>query len=154
MPFSLNEARWWFGWINPRDLPKIAAEALAQGYDTSALRQLAGLDANSRLDPGQLFRTALQELGRPSLSRVEAGKAIARHFASEIVNGKISPFKGCNEIYKVQRHCEELEGDLLPFAGYSSEPETGHTSEAIIREARELLQEWGEVGSGDTPDNA
>ncbi|MEV6219757.1 hypothetical protein [Nocardia sp. NPDC051833] len=51
------------GELYPEDLPMAAAEALAQGYDTPALVELACLHRTETGEAPALFRTALAELG-------------------------------------------------------------------------------------------
>ncbi|MEU8543930.1 hypothetical protein AB0C52_28725 [Streptomyces sp. NPDC048717] len=78
--------------IPAEDLPMIAAEALAAGADTPALRELAGLPR--RADPRDIrdvFEQALREAGiglpEPGLARRHA----LRRAAARLVAGAIEP---------------------------------------------------------------
>ncbi|MFI5801273.1 hypothetical protein [Streptomyces sp. NPDC051561] len=88
-PMSLEEAAWLYraDEVCPKDLPMTAAEALAAGVDSPALRELAGLprNADSR-DLCDAFEQALAELEialpEPAPARRHALRRLAVRFAA------------------------------------------------------------------------
>ncbi len=69
----------------PADLPMVAAQALARGLDSPALREVAGL---GRADPAEeLFTEALAELGLSWPTPGQAHLYAARHLCSRLLGG-------------------------------------------------------------------
>ncbi len=56
-------ALWRLGKIPPERLPTIAVEALENGFDSPSLRKLAGLQAPTTTDIGDLFEAVSTEIG-------------------------------------------------------------------------------------------
>ena len=70
---QLAVAKWVLGLLTSEELPKIAMDALQNGLDTPALRQLAGELRPIMADVGPLFKKVLVQLGTNLPSRREAG---------------------------------------------------------------------------------
>ena len=68
----LLQVRWVLGGLRPEDLPDYAALALEQGFDGTALRQLAGLVRPTLADLGTLPEKAFTEIGLPPIDTDEA----------------------------------------------------------------------------------
>jgi hypothetical protein len=134
------------GDVSADDLPAVAVQALEDGYDSLALRQLAlagQLDSHERR---VLFCRALEEVGLSIPSRREAGLAAARSIAEGILNGTTMPYPGAKEIWsKVYTRCPEL-AELKAFVGFASEYEDDdrHREEyvrLIVEECKALLSQ-------------
>ena len=92
-------ARWCAGCLYPEDLPGFAADALEAGFDGPALRALAGMRRPIGEDVGDLREKAIQEVGEPPLSTMEAALILCRKIAKEIVDGTVAPIKGASMIH-------------------------------------------------------
>ncbi|HKD81397.1 MAG TPA: hypothetical protein VKH81_17010 [Candidatus Angelobacter sp.] len=66
---GLLQARWVLNGIRPEDLPDLAALALEQGYDGSALSQLAGLVKPTLADLENLPQKAFADMGLPPIEK-------------------------------------------------------------------------------------
>ncbi len=126
----------------PEELPGLAARALAEGLDSPALRELAGLSRNDPRQARDLFAVAMEQLGvEAPASRWDA----ARLWASEIVDGTLAPYEGARLIWW---HCWEELGrpdELTPFVGLASECEDDPGRRRlyenyIVVEARRLVR--------------
>lgn len=83
------------------DLPAIAAEALANEFDSPALRILAGSDpAEPPAALWELFSKAVRELGLPFPSRLNAARIVLQSYLRDIAQRKISPVAGVKRILK------------------------------------------------------
>lgn len=69
---QLLQARWVLGGINAADLPQYAVLALQQGFDCTALRQLAGLVKPTRADLEGLPDKVFLQLGLKPMEREQA----------------------------------------------------------------------------------
>ncbi|MDF3145326.1 MULTISPECIES: hypothetical protein [unclassified Streptomyces] len=78
--------------LPPEELPMLAAHSLADGRDSPALRELAGLPRRS--DPveiRQLYVLALGELGIPLPDEETAGRCLLVSLAFGLAKGELSP---------------------------------------------------------------
>ncbi|QLH22571.1 hypothetical protein [Streptomyces sp. Rer75] len=86
------------------ELPMLAAEALARGVDSPALRTLAGL---SRADASrELFWQAMAELGFPRPDPETAWHHRMRWAAQSLLRGELSPYDASDQIYWCASHLE------------------------------------------------
>ncbi|MFJ7075494.1 hypothetical protein [Streptomyces sp. NPDC098781] len=137
----------------PEDLPMIAALALADGLESPALVELAGL---SRRDPPadirDLFTEALAELGLPMPRVEEAWIDRMLDAARAMLSGSLSPYEASDEIYWCLCHLDRTDRvtePMLLFAGLWSNwedwPDGRPTIEQNMREAAaDLLRSHGE----------
>lgn len=92
------------------DLPMIAAEALADGLDSPALVELAGL---SRRDPPadirDLFVEAMAELGLPLPGVEDAWRERMLGAAEGMLTSSLTPYEASNEIYWCACHLERTD---------------------------------------------
>jgi hypothetical protein len=139
-------ALWSFGWLPSDRLPAVAIDALEQGIESPSIIELASAD--SAADPRLhcLFEKVLMELGRPKLTKPEAGRIIARDYADRICKGEVTAVDGARAIWRVSLECDDLSHELGVFGGRVSEyeglpagPEREHFSEIIVAEAKELI---------------
>jgi len=89
------------------ELPNIAVELLARGFDTPLVRQIAGLHRPTLRDAGALFERVLAELGRAEMSREEVARVIARDLAQRVLAGQLAP-----------REAAERGSSFCPDTGY------------------------------------
>ncbi len=123
MDLQLVQARWVLGHIPSAEVPRIAGEALEAGFDTPALRQLAGEKNPIMSDVGPVFERAFKELGKEPLARESAGQVIARWWARSILRGDSTPYEGAKAIWS--EVCDPLGdgGELFVFKALASEHE-------------------------------
>lgn len=103
------------------DLPNIASDALVRGLDSPALRELAGTVGDDFWQVKRLFERALRELGYELPDEQGALWRLARHKASEIVAGCVTPTEGAHWIWSHVCDRPQSGGDLRVFIGLASE---------------------------------
>ncbi|MFD8571180.1 hypothetical protein [Streptomyces sp. NPDC057694] len=135
------------------DLPMIAALALADGLESPALIDLAGL---SRRDPAadirDLFAQALAELGRPLPGAEEAWRERMLDTARALLSGSLPPYEACDEIYWCACHLERpgsaselVVGFLGLWSSWEDRPDRRPAIERDMRAAAaDLLRSHGE----------
>ena len=125
-------------------LPSLAVKLLAEGYDSSALRMLAGLTESQMDEAGPLFKQALLEIGCSLPSPREAVLRLARETAMQILQGEIAPYEGGKRIWDLSLKIDHVVPELHPFVYAASEwedrPEDRPLFErGILEEARVLV---------------
>jgi hypothetical protein len=125
-------------------LPAMATEALSNGIDSPSLRELAGTSSSEVRDARDLFVQASQELGIETPSNVDARRQLARHWASQILDGSLSPRDGAGRIWWKAANPLNKPDDLIVFVGLASEWDDypNHRAEldgAIVEAARTLV---------------
>jgi len=96
-------AKWHLGSANAKDAAQWATDALEDGFDSPALRQLAGLDLNllaSRHEAKDILRKAIGELSIPFPEKGAALRSYAAYIAGEIESGRLDPVSGVKEVHK------------------------------------------------------
>ena len=91
---------YYFGDLQYWKLPRIAADALEQGFDGPALRRLAGITnpVEAEMDPKQID-CAFREMGVDApVSRDQARLVLAAHSISEALNGLSNVFDAATHI--------------------------------------------------------
>lgn len=142
---ELALARLVIGSQPPEDLPDLATAAMVNGLDSPSLRQLAGTSRRDYQDARDLFLSAVDELGitqpTPDLARWH----LVRHWATEMVEGRLSAIKGSRLIWwEAWEHLGRPDS-LTAFVGLASEWEDDevHRSQYeadMLDEARRLLR--------------
>src|SRR5580700_4497761 len=96
-------------------LPTLAAEALAAGVDSPALRAAAAVNSRDVRDARDLFLEALSELGIAASDEQSAAWRLARHTCGKIVNSNLDPYEGVLQIWsELSDHMVDT-GDLRIF---------------------------------------
>lgn len=135
----------------PTEIPDIASQLLAEGYDSKYLRLAAGEDWRS-LGITDLFRQALHEIGLLPVPPEQAALTLMRYIADGIRLDKISEFDGIHEIWEVIRLVPSLCG-MSPFddivktksAMWSYWLYHAEHNKTLVREyADRILKEYGE----------
>jgi len=128
-------------------LPDVAVAALTEGYDTPALRELAGTRHADVRDGRELFERALDELGQRPVTEATARRALVSYWMTEMLEGRLTPREGAGLIWW-EGWIPLVDHDLAEFAGLADEwddlPELRPLLEARILElARRRLAERG-----------
>ncbi|MFB7949945.1 hypothetical protein ACFC6L_34135 [Kitasatospora phosalacinea] len=90
--FGEAACRYREGVVRPEDLPMIAAEALAAGLDSPALRELAGLPRNAASDDvHDACAQALAECGLALPDPATARRHALRRLAVRLLDGPVDP---------------------------------------------------------------
>ena len=103
MNMEVITARWVLDLLPSEEIPKVATEALVEGFDTPSLRIIAGISNPVLSEIKPIFEKALQELQIAKSSREEAALILSRHYAQQIINGIITPYEGASE--NMERSC-------------------------------------------------
>jgi hypothetical protein len=148
------QAYWVLGLIPSNDLPRIARDALSHGFDSKSLVRLAGLLTPTGWDDtSALFRQALKELGRRTLTRREALKEYARSISASILRLELSPYEGAHAIWMATARAASDPDfhDLDPFIYAASEMEDRPQDwrffeEAIIDQAKRWVEKEEKEG--------
>lgn len=90
-----------FGLIPSEHYPDVAADLLVGGYDSPALRELAGHPKSDPRGAGDLWIQARDELGKPFEDDSDARRTLARHWLQEIVDGILDPRTGAARVIDV-----------------------------------------------------
>lgn len=141
-------------------LPQIATDALAKGYDSPSLRLLAGEMNPTMADSFPLFERILKELNIALLSKSEAGLEMAKYYANLIISDSIDPYEGSKKIWEICEEIDSISDQLTIFSelswGYESNeplrPFNSLTKEEVLQriktEAKKLLKIGGERKNG------
>ena len=144
---------WVLGQLGSEQLPAVASTALEQGFDSAALRQLAGEIDTTAATCEPLFRRALAELSIPFPDRRAAQIGVALYHARRIVEGSVSPYQGARAIWWGAANDAQLDHSphwdkLAQFVGLASEYEDNPSNRDayaadIMKAARDLLRSSG-----------
>lgn len=127
-------------------MPSFAADALEAGFDGPSLRRLAGLLKPTAGDVGDLFESALREIGTIKVqSHEQAIVLLSRQTAMDIVEGRIEPVHGADILARYSIILEHPDF-LVQFLQLSEMPHWGDyapspkkLAQDIVAEARLLL---------------
>jgi hypothetical protein len=110
----LLAARWISYDLHGEEMPGIAADLLEAGFDTPALRRLAGeIEIHSREDAEPLTKQVFRELGVPgSFSETHAKLIATRQIAREVIVGKRDPYSAASHLQIVLWNWKPATEDL------------------------------------------
>lgn len=140
--------------LEAEQLPALAVDALLQGFDSPALRELAGLSACDMDEAVVLFRRVLRELGRAELTKEAALRELSDRVLKQIVDSEIEPYAGARWLWRAALesqadHGHELDPFIYAASEYEDRPQDREFFlKAIIAEARELLERRQEAAAG------
>jgi hypothetical protein len=125
-------ARFELGKATIKDLSEWANEILLQGKDTPAVVLLAGITQAESEEIYPLLHKIALDLGNQYPSTEKIKLAQARLIASEIIEGKVQPNDGCDQIAEIN----SVLGwpDELSEFGALAHDQTGHESFGITKE--------------------
>lgn len=87
------------GLVPSEEYPDVAANLLVGGYDSPALRELAGYPRNDPRGASDLWIQAREELGKPFEDDGVARHILVTSWLSEIVGGTLAPRTGAGLIF-------------------------------------------------------
>jgi hypothetical protein len=90
-PLDLVTARLMVGELSPEELPAIAAQALADGLDSPALREAAGVSALDPREARDAFIRAMNELGVTIPDQTAAMWRLVHLSLFRIASGELEP---------------------------------------------------------------
>ena len=146
MDLRRTAARYRLGELPGEELPDIALALLEEGFDSQALRELAGLDHPTLRDAGELFEVVLAERGHV-VPDARSAKLLMLELLLELIeNGESDPGEGAYGVWAVAGDLfdgEELDA-WVPFVGLASEyddhpPARNELGERIVTLARTTL---------------
>lgn len=139
-------ARYRLGELGGEELPDIAIALMNDGFDSQALRELAGLDRPTRREADELFERVLEERGVVVPDQRSAQRLMLEYFLEQIVRGDVAPGDGAYNVWGLVGDLFESrdQDQWMLFAGVASEfedhPEAREELAAqIIGLARETL---------------
>src|SRR5436190_23269306 len=94
---ELAVARETLGLLQQEDLPEIGLRALMDGYDSPALRILAGLNSSQLDEAPDYFHRPLVELRVPLPSGRDAAMRLGREVARPTPGGALAPHEGAEQ---------------------------------------------------------
>lgn len=104
------------GRVDPADLPMAAAHLLVAGFDSPAMRDLAGRARGDSTD--EVFREALAELGTALPDERTADRCLLHHLAGRLAAGQLSPATVAGEVwFLAMRGDTEAEAEFLDAIG-------------------------------------
>jgi hypothetical protein len=111
----LLAARWISHDLHGEEMSGIAVYLLEAGFDTPALRRLAGeTGIHSRGDAEPLTQQAFRELGIPdSFSENQAKLIVTRQIAREVIAGKRDPYRAASHLQIVLWNWRPATEDLV-----------------------------------------
>jgi hypothetical protein len=139
-----TEAFWTLGLIPVDDLPNLAADAIAQGFESKALIQLAGVAPVEAQEASSLFQKALWQLGLGTMLKTDALKHYAKEVSNRILNSEVTPLEGAKDIWRVAL-TTRITGfhDLDPFIYAASELEERPAEKDLFEKAiMEEAKRW------------
>ena len=142
------EAGMWAGLIYPDHVPRIAAELLADGYDSPALRDLAGADLEPT-DPRDFRDAFLRLLDEQHIEdpTPEDRTQLASHLLAQAVRaGGLSLREGVHRASRLTIAAGYPRGPLMTLYGLDDEwgEGWGRGEQVVEREARRSFDELGE----------
>lgn len=133
------------GWLPVEALPDVAADLLVRGYDSPALRELAGHPRSDSRGARDLWAMVRDELGVPYKDDAEALWMLVREWASRMVDESLDPVEGANAIlgwgWFELGQPDELTGFVALMDDWEEMPShRDETKALLIASAREFLQ--------------
>jgi hypothetical protein len=135
------------GLIPPEQYSEIAADLLVDGYDSPALRELAGYPRNDPQGTHDLWIQVRDELGKPFEDDGLARHMLVRRWLQQIVDGILDPYVGDDLILGLAWFALGQPAVLNPLvAGRDYWEELPDRRDMIQREllndARIILESW------------
>ncbi len=141
--------------VTGKDFVDWGMEALAAGFDSPALRRLAGLSPGhtpSRFDAEPQFRVAVREIGLPEVGREEILLAFMDECAQSIVDGAANLDQILQTIHASVIDPLDHREDLMPWCyargGFQSGSPEALDEEGIRALARKWLDGRSSMGEG------
>lgn len=98
MSFDFEEAAYLLELLPGEDLPDVAVRMLDAGFDTQAIRELAGMIRPTRRDAGELFEQALAAVRSEAMTLRRAREVVRDRTLWRIATGDLEPLAGADLI--------------------------------------------------------
>lgn len=138
--FEYDEAQFRLGWLPGEALPDIAVRMLEAGFDSQALREVAGLRRPTLRDAAGRFEEALVALGRPPMTVQQALALVRRRTLQGLASGATEVESGLRQMRDIWI-AGDCSAELAAFVAlqdeYDDHPED---REAIAAQVREVAQ--------------
>jgi hypothetical protein len=110
MTFDQYIAAFALGRVMTSDLPKIAIQALEEGYDSVDFATLTGstLSERSPSELEELWLRGLRQLNKAVPGRAEAGRVLRGYYAGLVSSGSLAPRTGAAEIVKLTHELSDV----------------------------------------------
>ncbi len=143
MTFKQQIAKYATGNLTTSQLIDVAVTGLMEGYDSSSLRSLAGLDKNeNQFIIDSYFQTTLQELNLNLPEKREAALEYAIGIVDEILENKIDIITGMREIHaNAILSCDFYE-ESKNYCYDSIEFHTAYGLFVTLEDLKESLHPW------------
>lgn len=103
LPPKLFAALWVLSEIRSEDVPEMATSLLERGFDTPALRRLAGEHKPTRADIEELVQRTFSELGIATPRDASIARTVlGRHFATEALQRRLDPYDAGEKLAYLQ----------------------------------------------------
>ena len=141
MQTRLIVARWSLGDFAGEELPTVACDLLAAGYDNQPLRVVAGLSRPTLRDAGETFERGMSLAGFTRQGEAEARRVLAWEVAHNIADRSLEPARGAAALADLWMR-DRTDSDLIRFYAhwdeYGDHPEARpEIDQAVIDAARD-----------------
>jgi hypothetical protein len=135
------------GLIPSEQYPDTAADLLVDGYDSPALRELAGHPRNDPQGAGDLWIQVRDELGKPFEDDGLARRILVRRWLQQIVDGILDPYAGADLILGLAWFALDQPAVLNPLVAdrdfWEELPEgRDKIQRDLLDDARTILDSW------------
>ena len=143
MAFEYEESLFRTGQLPGERLPDVAIAMMLAGFDSQAVRELAGLVKPTIREAGELFEAAIATLGRAPLSEAQAVASLRDRALRRIISGEVTPIDGTADVSRVWRMlgCPEELTEIIylqdlwderPFERAAIEREIVETAQRLV----------------------
>jgi hypothetical protein len=137
------QAKFVLGLLTSDELPLVAQDLVAEGYESDALVELAASSGESQDKVLKLFATALAQLDKKLMSKEVALRQFAKDVSNLILSAKLTPLEGARRIWDAFKNAH-IAGfhELDPFIYAASEAEdrpkdARRFEQGIVEEAKQ-----------------
>ncbi len=133
------ESMWVLGLLHNEELPELAASALAEGFESEGILQLAICSHDETEEIQKFFEQILAENGMGGMSKIEALKHYAKQISNSILSAEITPLDGAKLIWQAtinakERGFHDLDSFIYAASEMEGRPEDKEFFENAIRE--------------------
>ncbi len=140
--FEYEEAQFRLGWLAAETLPDVAIRMLEAGFDSQALREVAGLHRPTLRDVGDRFEEALSVLARAPMTSSAALQYVRQATIEGLASGDIGVEAGLRLMRDVWS-ADGCSAELAIFVGledeYRDHPDARALVVADVKEAAQAL---------------
>jgi|SRR5579859_455723 len=143
---QLVAAQYLLDYVDTDALASAATEALLDGIDSPSIRRLAGMKGADPTEAQAVFSAALGELQIQSPTAREAAMLVATDLALRITQGKILPYDGAKQIWRIhtgfsEEHLQELDPFVYAASEWEVRPDDrDYFAAAIVAAAGQLVR--------------